>query len=431
MAEDLDNARGLVSALHEAREYTLAIYAHLDDAAREFPYAPTVNPPAWELAHVAWFHEHWCLRWADGALRRESILPDADPLLNSALIPHAERWNRPELPWPVVRDYLARVLDAQCDALEKHPPENLYFHRLALHHEDMHAEAFLMSLQTLGLPEPRWRTPRRALPAKAPMPARAATFSGGPFERGSRPGAHFTFDNELDAHALTVDPFILAAATVTQGEFGEFVDAGGYATRHHWSDEGWAWREGTGARHPRDWVRADGVWAQMRFGRGEPLDADAAMIHVNAYEAEAYAKFRGVRLPTETEWEYAARAGLSAGGDRFPWGGDALTAPLANLDNAFARPVASHALPDTDSASGLRQMIGNVWEWTSTPFGPYPGFESGPYREYSAPWFGNHRVLRGGSFATRSRLVHSRWRNFYTPDRRDVFAGIRLAWDAA
>ena len=124
----------------------------------------------------------------------------------------------------------------------------------------------------------------------------------------------------------------------------------------------------------------------------------------------------------------AARAGLSSADDRLPSGGDPLGAPRANLDCGYARPVAAQALPDGDSHTGLRQMIGNVWEWTATPFAPYPGFTPGPYKEYSQPWFGDHRVLRGGSFATRSRLVHSRWRNFYTPDRNDVFAGIRLAW---
>ena len=418
----------MVAALREAREYTLAVYAHLDDDALAFPYRPTVNPPAWELAHLAWFHEHWCLRWSDGAVRRESMFPGADPLLDSARIPHAERWKRPELTWRAVRDYLAQVLDAQCDALEKHPPEDLYFHRLALHHEDMHAEAFLMSLQTLGLPGPKWRTPRRALPAKVPLRARAAAFGGGPFEQGTRPGASFAFDNELDGHGVEVAPFVLASCTVTQGEYREFVEAGGYTARRWWSDAGWDWRERTDARHPRHWTRAEGDWAQVRFGTVEPLDADAAMVHVNAYEAEAYAKFRGARLPTETEWEFAARAGLPAAGDRLPWGDEPLGAPLANLDNGYARPVASQALPDTDSRAGLRQMIGNVWEWTSTPFGPYPGFRAGPYKEYSEPWFGDHRVLRGGSFATRHRLVHSRWRNFYTPDRNDVFAGIRLAW---
>jgi len=148
---------------------------------------------------------------------------------------------------------------------------------------------------------------------------------------------------------------------------------------------------------------------------------------VSAYEAEAYAAFAGARLPTESEWEFAARHAWGSDEDRYPWGESTLPPGEANLDLHHGWTVPVAALPGTDSRTGLRQMLGNVWEWTSTPFGPYPGFEPGPYREYSQPWFGDHRVLRGGSFATRSRLVHSRWRNFYTPERTDVFAGIRLA----
>ena len=151
------------------------------------------------------------------------------------------------------------------------------------------------------------------------------------------------------------------------------------------------------------------------------------MIHVNAFEAEAYAAFAGARLPTEGEWEFAARAGLASVDDRYPWGLEPPKRGGVNMDNRIGRPVASSACPQADSRFGLRQLIGNAWEWTASAFSPYPGFEPGPYREYSQPWFGDHRVLRGGSFATRSRLVHNRWRNFYTPDRNDVFAGIRLA----
>jgi iron(II)-dependent oxidoreductase len=151
------------------------------------------------------------------------------------------------------------------------------------------------------------------------------------------------------------------------------------------------------------------------------------MVHVNAYEAEAYAAYAGARLPCEAEWEFAARAGLAAGADRYPWGANQQPLHAINLDDRYGRPVAAAALSQSDSPLGLRQLLGNVWEWTASAFLPYPGFTPGPYREYSEPWFGDHRVLRGGSFATRSRLVHNRWRNFYTPDRNDVFAGIRLA----
>jgi iron(II)-dependent oxidoreductase len=424
----MDDAAALAAALREAREYTLSIYGHLDATQRAFPYLATVNPPAWELAHVAWFHEHWCLRWVDGMARRPSTFPNADPLLNSALIPHADRWDRPELAWPAVEGYLARVLDAQCARLTGSPPDDRYFFRLALHHEDMHAEAFLMSLQTLGLPEPAWRGAPLRAPAAVPVRARAVAFGGGAFELGTRPGAYFIQDNECGAHAVEVEPFALATLAVTQGEYAEFVDAQGYAEPRWWSAAGWAWRELAQATQPRYWVRQDGTWRVRRFDRVEPLDQDAAMVHVNAHEAEAYAKFRGARLPTEVEWEFGARAGLPPERDRLPWGDTARGAPAVCLDGAYARPVAVQALPEGDTPGGLRQMIGNVWEWTATTFAPYPGFTPGPYQEYSAPWFGDHRVLRGGSWATRNRLVHSRWRNFYTPDRNDAFAGIRLAW---
>lgn len=416
----------MIEALQDARDYTLSVYAHLDEAALRFPYGHTVNPPLWELAHVAWFQEHWCLRWHDGALRAASMLPDADPMLNSALIPHATRWNLPALDWPVVRDYMQRVLDATLRHVERAPAFDSYFPLLALYHEDMHAEAFRMSLQTLGLPGPMTRSMPQ-IPAIEPPRTPEVRFAGGRFTMGATPGADFVFDNEQQAYEVDVAPFALAATTVTQLQYRAFVESHGYTERRWWSDDGWQWREGLGLTHPRYWQREGAGWWLRRFDRMEPLVDAEAMMHVSAHEADAYAAFAGARLPTEAEWEYAARAGLAPGADRYPWGAPPPRADQANLDYACERALPSAALPESDSRTGLRQMLGNVWEWTSSPFLPYPGFEPGAYKEYSQPWFGDHRVLRGGSFATRSRLVHNRWRNFYMPDRSDVFAGIRLA----
>ena len=424
--ETLKEPQRLAEALQDARDYTLAVYTHLPPQAWEFPYLRTVNPPLWELAHVAWFQEHWCLRWQDGAARAPSILTGADPMLNSARIAHAERWRLPVLTRAVVMRYMEDVLQAVLERLRRSPPDDPYFLLLSLYHEDMHAEAFRMSLQTLGLVEPpRARQP--ALPMPEPSAARFVDFAGGRLMLGATPGPDFVFDNEQWAHEVTVAPFSLATTTATQGEYRAFVEAGGYCERRLWSEAGWSWRERTGARAPRHWQRDGSTWHAQRFDRLEPLDASAAMMHVNAYEAEAYAAYAGARLPSEAEWEFAARASLAAGADRYPWGREPAALEVVNLDNRYGRPVASAALPAGDSRLGLRQLIGNVWEWTASPFLPYPGFTPGPYREYSEPWFGDHRVLRGGSFATRSRLVHNRWRNFYTPDRNDVFAGIRLA----
>jgi iron(II)-dependent oxidoreductase len=423
---ELNDPKKLAAALRDARDYTLGIYAHLDEARLRFPYLRTVNPPLWELAHVAWFQEHWCLRWKDGAPGSGSRLPDADCMLNSALIGHAERWQLPRLTWPVVRSYLADVLDATLERVIDPSSADSYFPLLALYHEDMHAEAFLMSLQTLGLPGPS--TAREgALPMPEALAAREVVFDGATFNLGSGARPDFVFDNERCAHEVVIAPFALAATTVTQAQYREFVEAGGYGERRWWSEAGWAWREQAGVTQPRYWQRDAGGWLVRRFDRLEPLADDAAMVHVSAFEAEAYAAYAGARLPTEAEWEFAARAGLDANDDRYPWGLEAPRRDAVNTDYRLGRPAASAALSQGDSRSGLRQMLGNVWEWTASPFLPYPGFEAGPYREYSQPWFGDHRVLRGGSFATRSRLIHNRWRNFYTPDRNDVFAGIRLA----
>jgi iron(II)-dependent oxidoreductase len=163
------------------------------------------------------------------------------------------------------------------------------------------------------------------------------------------------------------------------------------------------------------------------FDQWERLVPNEPVLHVNGFEGEAYCAFRGRRLPTEAEWEYAARAGLTDAADRYPWGDAPLSRSLANLDGAYGKPVAVRALPLADTRAHVRQMLGNVWEWTATNFTGYPGFVPGLYKEYSQPWFGDHRVLRGGCFATRARLVHNRFRNFYTPDRSDVFAGFRTA----
>jgi iron(II)-dependent oxidoreductase len=427
--QELTGVAALRTALEDARDYTLQLYAHLTPQQRNFPYLRTVNPPAWELAHMGWFQEFWCLRFRDRQEPLPARLADADALLNSSIIAHERRWELPELGWEKVLDYLARELRDTLAALESSSPAQRYFFQLALLHEDMHGEALLMALQTLGLPEPRWQR-RPVLPA--PMPEtdfarREIEFAGGELDLGSSPGPDFAFDNEMPAHRVRVAPFALASAQVCNAEFIDFVETGGYGKEQLWTARGWQWRNETKAGAPRYWRKDGDQWFARRFDRWEPLAPGEPVIHVNAFEAEAYCNFAGRRLPTEAEWECAARTGLSPGEDRYPWGRTAPARGSVNLDGVFGRPVDVAALAGADTTTGGRQMIGNTWEWTATTFQGYPGFAPGYYREYSQPWFGDHRVLRGGCFATRSRLVHNRFRNFYTPDRNDIFAGFRTA----
>jgi iron(II)-dependent oxidoreductase len=276
----------------------------------------------------------------------------------------------------------------------------------------MHGEAFAYTRQTLGWPAPH--TSGSAAPALAtgPLPG-DATVPAGRYRIGAeREQDAFVFDNEKWAHDVELARFAIARAPVTQGEYVAFIEDGGYERRSLWSDDGWEWRTRVDARCPMYWRRGDhGRWERRIHDGWTVLDTqlDRPMIHVCAHEAEAWCRWAGRRLPTEAEWEVAARGAPVAG----------------NLGLQFGDTVDVAAFAEHDSTWGCRQMFGNVWEWTATTFEPYPGFERDPYKEYSEPWFGDHRVLRGGCFVTQPRLLRPTWRNFYPPDRRDVWAGFR------
>jgi gamma-glutamyl hercynylcysteine S-oxide synthase len=241
------------------------------------------------------------------------------------------------------------------------------------------------------------------------------------------------FDNEKWGHQVEFAPFRIARTPVTNAEFADFVEAGGYGIREFWSDEGWAWRERHRAQMPLYWRPQEGArWTWRRYGNIEELNPDAPVVFVNWYEAQAWCCWAGRRLPTETEWEAAAIGEPTADLGRlsetkrlWPWGDQTPTPATANLDFAFDAPLDVGACPAGDSAFGCRQMIGNIWEWTASDFVPFPGFSPDPYEDYSQPWFGTRKVLRGGSWATSARIARPSYRNFFTPDRRDVIAGFR------
>jgi len=417
----------VAAVLEDARRRSLELIADLADEQLRAPLLSIINPPIWELGHVAWFQEKWALRHLRG---EPPLVEQGDALWDSAAVPHDTRWDLPLLSRAGTLDHCRRVLDR---VLERLPQGELsekeaYFHWLVVMHEDMHGEAFTYTRQTLGYPAPKLSGPGDAQ-LTADSTDTGATISGdvwvrgGKFLLGARPGEAFVFDNEKWAHEVEVKPFAIARAPVTNAEFAAFVDDGGYRRSELWSEEGRAWLEKEKAQHPAYWLRDANGWRLRHFDQVIPLPEDRPIIHVNWYEAEAYCRWAKRRLPTEAEWEFAA-GGVEK--RRYPWGDEPPNGARSQLDSAHLGvvPVGAHAAGD--SPCGCRQMMGNVWEWTASPFVSYPGFAPDPYKEYSQSWFTPaYKVLRGGCWATRARLIRTTWRNFYTKDRRDVFAGFR------
>jgi gamma-glutamyl hercynylcysteine S-oxide synthase len=432
----------LIAWVLDARRRTLELVADLGDGDFAVPRLPIVNPLLWEIGHIAWFQEKWLLREAG---RLASMRADADALYDSAAVPHDVRWGLPLPDRAETIRYLEATTARVTEKLQRGEPSprDVYFVHLSVFHEDMHAEALTYMRQTLGYRAPRVSCVVEADGAACEPAAGSGPWpgdvliSGGDFVLGADPDAAFVFDNEKEAHRVRVAAFAIARAPVTQQEFAAFVDEGGYRDARWWSEQGWRWRETESARHPVYWQRqAAGGWLRRDFERWLPLEPHRPVVHVNWHEAEAYCRWAGRRLPTEAEWEFAAAAvppavppaaGVSGVLSKrpFPWGTSAPDRGHANLDGHELGCIDVAARPAGDSVRGCRQMIGNVWEWTASDFSPYPGFVAGPYKEYSAPWFGTHKVLRGGCWATRGRLIRPSYRNYFAPERRDVFAGFR------
>jgi iron(II)-dependent oxidoreductase len=421
----------LADILCSARQRTLELLGGLTQEQLIGPRLAIVNPMLWEIGHVAWFHENFILRREYG---HAPLLERGDQLYDSIAIAHDARWDLPLYSLVEIRDYMARVLDALIGRLDggMASERDSFLYRFTALHEDMHDEAFTWTRQTLAYPTPRFAPDGlRAAHAPATGPLDGdASLPGGTFVMGSSPRAPFLFDNEKWAHEVTVAPFRMARAPVTNRAFAEFVEDGGYARRDLWCAEGWRWRAEAGAERPVYWTR-DGTagWRVRHFDRWEPLRPNAPAVHVNWYEADAWCRWAGRRLPTEAEWEFAATMRPVPGSGlvkaRYPWGDDAPTPARANLDG-FAlgcSNVADHAAGD--NPWGVRQLIGNAWEWTADTFGPFRGFAPDDYKEYSEPLFGRTRVLRGGAWITRSRLATGIYRNYFGPERRDIFAAFR------
>ncbi len=428
--------RALHRALDAQRSRTLELVSALDDARLITQHSHIMSPLVWDLGHIATFEEQW-IRRASGAPRDCDAL-ERDRLYDPIVHPRAVRGGLTLGDRRACEEALAEVrartmafLDAT--AFPSDDPllcEGYVFPMLA-QHEAQHAETMLQAIQLM--PDLVFEPSRRIDPPRARLvlPSREVWVAAGAFTMGTDDRS-VAYDNERPAHEVWLDTFRIDVAPVTNADWLRFMNDGGYRRREVWTPEGWAWlREGTVA-HPAQWRRlADGSWGECAFGRLEVLVPGRPVVHVSWFEAAAYARWAGGRLPTEAEWEKAAAWDHERGVPRrYPWGDAEPTPALANLDQRTFAPAEVGALPDGQSWVGCHQLIGDVWEWTASEFTPYPGFEPFPYPEYSAVHFGRgYKVLRGGSWATPAVAIRNTFRNWDLPQRRQLFAGLRCVRD--
>jgi iron(II)-dependent oxidoreductase len=431
-----DLGASIAATLADQRARTLDLIAPLDDHALTAQDSPLQSPIVWDLGHIANFEERWALdadrnRRMNGRVRLARLYdPDLHPRrVRGAL----------ELPTPMAsRRYLddvrARVESVLRDLRFDEADPLLragYVYAMIAQHEAQHSETIL---QTIALMqrcafEPGWR--RDPPPWAGHLDAAPVSVPAGSFVLGTDDLA-MAYDNERPAHVVRLGSYVIDRAPVTNGEYLAFIAAGGYRRRELWTDDGWRWLASSGVGHPGQWVPVRAGWMERAFGRLVDLDPARPVVHVSWYEASAYARSVGKRLPTEAEWEKAAAWDDAAGrARRYPWGEADPDAGHANLDQQTFAPSPVGAFPAGSSPCGCQQMIGDVWEWTASEFGPYPGFGAFPYEEYSQSHFGRgYRVLRGGSWATRSIVARATFRNWDLPERRQIFAGFRCAADA-
>ena len=411
--------------LVESRERTLALVEPVSDADMNRQHTPLLSPLVWDLGHIAAFEDLWIgqIVGGIGALRPELL-----QVYDATETPRAERGDIPYLRLDAAHAYLAAVRQRSLELLETIELDTPLWD-MVIRHEQQHNETML---QALKLAEPGVFTPPAVpLPKRPPFHAagRKARVEAGPFELGAR-AEGFAYDNERPRHVVDLPAFDIDVTPVTNGAYRAWVESGGYERREHWSDAGWEWRASEGVERPLFWTE-DG--RERWFDSIDPIDPAAPVMHVSWYEADAYARSRGERLPTEEEWEKAATyfpgSNLTR---RFPWGDEWPTPDRANLDQLAFRAASPGAFPAGISPHGCVSMIGDVWEWTSSDFGGYPGFEPYPYEQYSKIFFGTaYKVLRGGSWATRPRNASATFRNWDYPIRRQLFTGFRCARDAS
>ncbi|HEX2904708.1 MAG TPA: ergothioneine biosynthesis protein EgtB [Jatrophihabitans sp.] len=420
----------IAAELTRARDRTTALTEAVDEHQLVSQHSPLMSPLVWDHAHIGNQEEIWLVRDVG---RREGVRTDIDQMYDAFQNARADRPSLPLLSPPQARGYVRQVRDEVLDVLsqaalsERRLTRDGFVFGMVVQHEQQHGETMLATHQLRRSGPP--------LTAPAPDAARATGLPaevlvpGGSFEMGTSTEA-WSLDNERPAHRVELPAFWIDTVPVSNGDYLAFMDDGGYQQSRYWSEAGWSYRQQAALTAPLFWQRdADGSWWRRSFGVEVPLDPAEPVLHVCQHEAAAYARWAGRRLPTEAEWEKAARWDPTTGRSRrYPWGDGDPTPRHANLGQRHLRPAPVGSYPAGASALGVHQLIGDVWEWTSSTFGSYPGFSVFPYPEYSEVFFGSeYYVLRGGSFGTDRSACRATFRNWDYPIRRQIFAGFRTA----
>ncbi|MEO7804037.1 MAG: ergothioneine biosynthesis protein EgtB [Actinomycetota bacterium] len=418
--------------LEEVRQRSLGLLSPVSEEDQIVQHSELMSPLVWDLGHVGNYEEIWLLRMVAGV---PASNPELDDIYDAFKHARRQRTRLALLNPNEARQYIGNVRGRVFDILEdvEFDPTNPLLHEgfiygMVVQHEHQHDETMLATLQ---LRPGEYPVRLASDPKPVSITTEEVLVDGGTFTVGTdiEPWA---YDNERPCHQVTLPPFYIDTAPVTNERYLSFMAEGGYGDRRWWTDEGWAWRMEASLEHPEFWDLDGATWSRTRFGRKETLPMDEPVQHVCWHEADAYARWAGKRLPTEQEWETAASWDPKTKTKRrFPWGNGEPTPDLANLGEARFKPTAVGSFPGGVSPLGCHQMIGDVWEWTSSPFEAYPEFNSFPYREYSEVFFGRgYKVLRGGSWATHPLAIRNTFRNWDFPVRRQIFAGLRCARDA-
>ena len=440
----MNDKDSLIQELKNTQQKIVSLITTLSDEEIAMPYQPGVNPPLWELGHAAFFFEVFILKELDKA---ESFDPSMDDIWDSFNIDHGDRWQPGMIPSrEKTLDYVNEIHQRILSRIENRElsQADLYLYKYAIFHQNMHIESLIWARQTMGYKKMEFsQSANQPIPLSdesdlgdADIPA-GRYWIGMPADSPQFATEDFAFDNEKPGFEIEMEGFSISKTLVSNEEYLAFIEDGGYQNKELWSWGGKKWLGtehdfGTPPeklmatpKHPVYWKQEDGVWLERHFDQWQPLVADYPVTHVSFFEAEAFCNWAGRRLPTEYEWEVAALANRAGQTPRkFPWGNE-MDSSKVDMNGGHVAQIPVTAYPEGDSPFGCRQMLGTVWEWTSSQYLPYPGFTVDMYVFMSTLQFGYHKTTRGGSCATSSILIRGSYRQAYLPERNDVFVGFR------